>query len=178
MVTLKGENIILRALEPSDLTEWEAIENDEDLWFLSHTLQPFSKQQLKEYIAHSQNDVFITRQLRLVISSYKGSLLGLIDLFDFDPYHRRAGLGIIIAKKEDRGKGFAKEALKLLINYCFNRLLLHQVYCNILQSNKESLHLFEACGFERVGLKKDWNLWEGSYNNEWLLQLINSEDVH
>jgi diamine N-acetyltransferase len=178
VVTLKGKNIILRALEPSDLIELEAIENNEELWFLSHTIQPFSTHQLKEYIDHSQNDIFVTRQLRLVISNFEGSLLGLIDLFDFDPYHKRAGVGIIIAKKEYRGKGFAKEALELLINYCFKRLLLHQVYCNILQSNTKSLHLFEACGFQRVGLKRDWNLWEGSYSNEWLLQLINSEDVH
>jgi len=42
MVTLKGEHIYLRALEPEDLEFVHAIENDENIWHLSNTQTPYS----------------------------------------------------------------------------------------------------------------------------------------
>jgi len=67
--------------------------------------------------------------------------------FDFDPYHRRAGIGVLIADKASRKKGNATMALTCLIEYCFKTLLLHQLYCNILENNHESLDLFKKLGF-------------------------------
>ena len=100
--------------------------------------------------------------------------LFLVDLFDFDPKHLRAGIGIIIKNPLDRNKGIGAEALELLINYAFSVLDLRQVYANILEDNAASIHLFEKLGFERVGVKKDWIRWGGVFKNELLYQKIKS----
>jgi diamine N-acetyltransferase len=174
MKPLKGNTTYLRALEPEDLTFLESVENDESLWEVSGTLKPFPKFVLKEYLLNSQQDIYEAKQLRLVICTIKtDASIGFIDLFDFDPQNKRAGIGIVITSK-NRGKGFAKDALKILIKYSFEKLELHQLYANILEDNTMSLTLFKNQNFEVVGLKKDWNHYKNTFKNEWLLQLLNT----
>ena len=105
--------IHLRALEPSDLDFLFALENDQRLWTVSNTLVPFSKFTLKEYIAHVKDDIFTAKQQRFVISDAQNSALGLIDLYEFDPVHHRAGVGLVIAETL-RGNGLGKKALALI----------------------------------------------------------------
>lgn len=173
MLTLKGEHIYLRALEPEDLDFIHTIENDETIWELSNTITPYSKFLIKEYLEHAHKDIYEAKQLRLLISDFNDSAIGLIDIFDFDIKNRRAGIGILIHNSTNRAKGYGKEALALLSNYCFSHLDLHQLYCNISETNRASIKLFENQGFTRIGLKKDWNFKNGNYTNEYLYQLIN-----
>ena len=56
----------LRALEPSDLDFLYALENDRALWTVSNTLVPFSSYTLKDYIAHSNQDIFTAKHQRFV----------------------------------------------------------------------------------------------------------------
>jgi diamine N-acetyltransferase len=172
---LKGENILLRALEPSDVELLYHWENDSSIWQMSNTLTPFSKHVLEQYVANSHLDLYTTRQLRLVINDYKNNKsVGCIDLFDYEPYHKRAGVGVLISCAEDRKKGYAKEALKLLINYTFSYLNFHQLYCNITIDNEASLRLFVQFGFEIIGKKKQW-IWDGNdWRDEYILQLLRS----
>lgn len=172
MVTLKGEYIVLRALEPEDLDFIHEIENDERIWELSNTQTPYSRYLIKEYLANAHRDIYEVKQLRLLISNYENKAIGLIDLFDFDPKNNRVGIGILIKSSKDRGKGIGSEALSLLLNYCKIHLGVRQVYCNISEDNMASLNLFKKHAFEIVGLKKDWNFINGQYKNEYLLQLL------
>lgn len=174
MRTLKGEHMYLRALEPEDLDFIFSIENDENLWELSSTQTPYSRFLIKQYLDNAHKDIFEVKQLRLVICKTDDDALGLIDLFDFDFKNKRAGVGVLIQSEQNRAKGYGKEALKLLINYSFNQLHLHQLYCNISEENQASISLFESNGFSKIGLKKDWNFNGKTYKNEFLLQLINS----
>ena len=180
MVTLKGNSVFLRAIEPEDLIAIHRIENDERLWFVSETQVPFSLYSIKEYIANSHKDIYEVKQLRLAICDVASSnLIGLIDLFDFDPHNARAGVGILIESQENRGKGYGKEALELVVNYGETHLKLHQLYANILEDNTASIQLFSSVGFEQVGVKKDWRRVSGggdsfreSYKNEILFQYL------
>ena len=172
---MKGEKVELRAIEPGDISllyEWE---NDKSHWYISNTVAPFSRFVLEQYIMNSHLDIYSTKQLRLMIDKISESgnkTVGAIDLFDFDPNNKRAGIGILI-KKSERKKGWASDALGLLTDYCFEVLHLHQVYCNILESNLASIELFKKHKFEIVGLKKEWIQAKDSWENEYLLQRIN-----
>lgn len=174
MITLKGENVYLRALEPEDLEFIHTIENDETIWEISNTQTPYSKFLIKQYLEHAHKDIFEVKQLRLVISSYSDEALGMIDIFDFDFKNGRAGVGILVKEPNDREKGYGSEALKLLIDYSFTHLGLHQLYCNISEGNEASVKLFSKQGFKKIGLKKDWNYINNAYKNEYLFQLINN----
>ena len=101
----------------------------------------------------------------------KNRAIGLIDLFDFDAKHKRAGVGILIDVNY-RKKGFAKEALELLEDYCFNHLDLNQIYANIVVDNLISKKLFEDLGYQKVGVKKDWIKTNKGFISEVLYQKI------
>jgi diamine N-acetyltransferase len=88
-----------------------------------------------------------------------------VDLFDFEPLHRRIGLGILIADKNDRQKGYAAEALQLVLQYCVEFLECHQVYCHVETDNSASIKLFEKLGFQISGRRKDWVRHQGSYKD-------------
>lgn len=174
MVSLKGENIYLRALEPEDLDFVYEIENDTSLWVLSDTQTPYSRFLIKQYLENAQQDIFEAKQLRLAICTLEGIAIGLIDVFDFDIKNRRAGIGILIKDKVNRYKGIGKEALDLLVTYCFKTLHLHQVYANISEMNSASLNLFENNGFKKIGLKRDWSFDGQQFSNEYILQRLNN----
>ena len=122
MITLKGKHIYLRALELEDLEFIHQVENDESIWEISSTITPYSKFLIKQYLENAHKDIFEVKQLRLVICNLKDEAIGLIDLFEFDFTNRRAGVGLLIKDKENRQKGYGKEALKLLISYSKNHL--------------------------------------------------------
>ncbi|WP_419211770.1 GNAT family N-acetyltransferase [Maribacter sp. X9] len=173
MVKLHGDQIYLRALERTDLNFLYELENNPEVWEISGTLSPYSKDVLQLYLDNAHRDVFEVKQLRLVISSNEHKTLGLVDIFDFDPHHKRAGLGIIVLDEKQRNKGIGAQAITLLCDYVFNVLDLRQVFANILEENQASLHLFKKLGFIQIGIKKDWIRTNGSYKNEVLLQKIN-----
>jgi diamine N-acetyltransferase len=168
--------INLRALEPADIELLLVWENNREIWTLSNTLAPFSKHILEKYIESSHLDIYQTRQLRLMIDMEEAGLqprtVGCIDLFDFEPFHLRAGVGILIAENSDRNRGIAFQALQELLKYAFTILQLHQLFCNIGSENKASLKLFEKAGFSIIGLKKEWNKTAGGFRDEYLLQKI------
>jgi diamine N-acetyltransferase len=169
---LEKNAIKLRALEPTDVDLIYNWENDTKIWRVSNTLTPFSKHIIELFIDNSHLDIYQTKQLRLIIEAHNKPI-GAIDMFDFDPFNNRAGVGILISEDANKQKGFATEALNIFIDYAFNTLCLHQIYCNISESNIASLKLFRNANFEIIGLKKDWNKTYNGYENEYILQLIN-----
>ena len=175
MITLKGQNIYLRALEPEDLEFVYAIENDENFWEVSNTQTPYSKFLVRQYLENAHQDIYEARQIRLAICKNNTSeAIGLIDLFDYDALNQRAGIGIIIRNETNRNQGLGNESLDLLVNYAFQKLQLHQLYANIGANNEASLKLFTTFGFQKIGVKKDWNLVNGKFQDELIFQLITS----
>jgi diamine N-acetyltransferase len=171
---MKYKKINLRALEPEDLELLYNWENNDSYWTISNTVSPFSKYTLKRYLENSHKNIYETGQLRLMIDHIPDKVtIGTIDIFDFDPFHKRAGLGILIANETYRKNGYASMALTCLIDYCFKTLQLHQLYCNILVNNPESIDLFKKQGFVQTGIKKDWIKTSDEYLDEYLFQLIN-----
>ena len=133
---MNGSDISLRALEPEDIDVLYLWENDPSVWGVSGTLAPFSRQVLRQFIEKQQLDIWSAGQLRFVIvCNNDGRAVGTIDLFDADPFNMRAGVGILINGLE-RGRGYASQALELLIDYARNILLLNQLYCDIDISNE------------------------------------------
>jgi len=178
---LVGELIHLRALEPTDLNQLYKWENDSTIWSVSGTLVPFSKFVLEEFVTQVHQDIYTNKQLRLMIDlkyfdeadeDETTRSIGCVDLFDFDPKNKRAGIGILIADKADRGRGYATEALHLIMDYGFEVLDLHQIYSNIRVENESSVSLFKRAGFEVTGLKQDWIYEQGKFYDEYTLQLI------
>ena len=171
-MTLQGHICRLRAVEPRDLEVLCRWENDPTLWTVSGTTEPFSRHSIQRFIEEQQAGIYRCGQLRLMIDDTAGETIGTIDLFDFEPQHGRAGIGILIYDPARRGKGYGAEALALLEEYAHTFLNLRQLWCNVLTDNQPSLTLFKKAGYRKVGIKKEWIRTPEGYKDEVLLQKL------
>jgi diamine N-acetyltransferase len=171
---LSNDRIYLRAAEPEDLDIFYRMENDPALWEISNFTVPYSRYALTQYIENSINDIFVDKQLRLmVVRRNDHAVLGTIDLTDFVPLHSRAAVGIVFLE-EYRGKGYAKDALSLLCDYAFGFLRMKQLYAHIPVDNKASRSLFTQSGFLDCGIMKAWLHVGKAYKDVVMVQLIRS----
>jgi len=172
MNKIENEIIYLRALEPEDLDFLFEVENDVKNWEVSTTQKPFSRNDLKDYLLNSNKDIYEVKQLRLVIERKSDNQsVGLIDLFDFDPFNKRAGLGILI-KEEFQNMGFATSAIKLFNDYAFRYLDLNQIYAHVPANNKASDALFTNLGFVISGNLKNWLKTERGFTDVMIFQFF------
>lgn len=167
---LVGETIRLRAPELEDLPVMYQMENMSELWNVGNVTVPYSRYTLKKYIEQCHNDIFIDRELRLMMElCNSGVVVGTIDLIDYSPLHRRAEVGVAILKPYRR-QGIATQAVKLVCEYARRVLCIHQLYAYVAADNQASLELFRCCGFSHEVLLRDWLCEEAIFKNVYLLQ--------
>tara|TARA_B110001452_G_C15203777_1_gene417638 strand:+ start:121 stop:588 length:468 start_codon:yes stop_codon:yes gene_type:complete len=145
---LEFSNTSLRLLENTDLDFLFEIENNPKNKKFNKFIFTSSRQLLKDYIKNAQADISVYNQIRFVVEN-KNIQIGLIDLFEYDPEKKNAGVGIII-NSEFRNKNFGSNALKIIIDYSFQKLDLIFLFANIKSENKHSIKLFEKFGFIEI----------------------------
>ncbi len=168
---LRGERVVLRAVEPSDIDFMYGVENDLENWGVSGTTLPFSQYILERFVESQSDDIHATRQLRLMIVTHDGERVGTMDLFEYDPFNHRAGVGIFIVEPK-RNMGYAADALRVVALYAKRVLQLHQLWCGVGAENAASLALFKRAGYAEVGRKREWIWRDGGYIDEVMLQKI------
>ncbi|MGI6242924.1 MAG: GNAT family N-acetyltransferase [Prevotella sp.] len=157
----KTPQITLRAIEPEDLDSLYLIENDQDLWDVGITNVPYSRFALHEYLVNASGDIYVDRQVRLVICDEEGQTVGLVDLTNFNPRHNRAEVGIVI-QKAYRDQGYGAAAIRQLIVYARRILHLRQMYALVSVKNEKCVKIFEEVGFQRNAELVDW-LYDGEH---------------
>lgn len=159
--------VSLRAIEPEDLDLLYKIENDASIWHVGTTNVPYSRYALHDYVSRNCNDIYTDRQVRLMIENADGATVGIIDIFDFNPQHLRAEIGIVI-ENSFRHRGYAREAVKAAINYSRNVIHLHQLYAIVDVANTDAVNLFTALNFKHTSTFSQW-LYDGHKFHDALL---------
>lgn len=172
MDLLQKDGYRLRAPEPEDLDCMMQFENAPSLWEVSNATGPYSRFYLKQYIESNKNDLYADNQLRLMIESPEKEVVGIIDIFNFEPFHNRAEVGIVIAD-HSRRLGIGLLALELLTKHCFDYLGIHQLYAFIDVTNEACRRLFQKGGFEECALLKDWMRTGKTYRDVVMVQRLN-----
>ncbi len=165
---LTSGNITLRALEPEDRHLLYVWENDPALWQVTERWTPVSLFEIEQFILNNQ-DINTQRQIRLMVElrdeNKVQTTIGTIDIYEVDFVHSRAGIGVFIVS-EHRRQGYAKTAIQLTENYCFETLRLHQLYGLIQSDNHGSLRLFEELGYRTTGRRTDWYKTADGYTDQ------------
>ena len=94
----------------------------------------------------------------VVILKETNKLIGAISLFHLDWYDFKAGEVGYTIRKEYRGKGYAPEAVGLLIDYCFKKMKLRKIYADTEPNNIGSQRVLEKLGFKLEGRPREKNL--------------------
>ena len=149
---IQGEKIFLRNMEEKDLekkVEW--INNPE----INETLMydvPLYLDKTKEWYKKTLTDK--TRHDFAIIEDETGEFIGLTGLRRIDERHKRGQFYITIGEKSKWGKGYAKEAVLLVLRFAFNEVGLEKVYLFTLDNNTRARSLYEKLGFEQEALMK------------------------
>ena len=173
MELLQRNGYKLRAPEPEDLGCMMRFENTPSLWEVSNATGPYSRFHLKQYIQTNKNDIYTDGQLRLMLETPDKQVAGIIDLCNFEPFHNRAEVGIVI-DESFRHQGLGSLALEMLIEHCFQFLGIRQLYAYIDATNEASIRLFKKCGFEEGGYLKGWMRTGQHFRDVVVVQCINS----
>jgi RimJ/RimL family protein N-acetyltransferase len=89
-----------------------------------------------------------------------GEIVGTISLYGIDAAQRRASVGYALAERY-WGRGIMTEALARLVAIAKNQLNLNRLQATILPENSSSRRVLEKAGFEREGLLRQYEFWEG-----------------
>ena len=147
-VRIEGEKIILRSVDSSDIDTILLWENSSSEPLYGVYEEQFSREDVVQFIENQQRySLAENEQLRLMICSHEGERLGCVDLTEFDG--KKASVSILIFDLDNRRKGFAENALRLVVDYA-KLLGMHSLYASIFPENLPSISLFEKVGFEPV----------------------------
>ena len=136
-----------------DAEKWTTWDNDLEITIPlgdeAYTPYGLAKMQsiLKDVIQH-QNHVFD------IVELATDALLGRCMLFDIDQINRRATVGIVIGEKAYWGQGFGQEAIRLLLDYGFNLLNLHNIMIGTFAYNKRAIRCYQKLGFQEIGRRR------------------------
>lgn len=157
-----GELVKLRRLEIEDaaaiLEQWNNFE------LRQYFPNPFPKthKEIQEFIS-SRNEGFAGRYIFTFGIEDKeiGTLVGFIDISNINWI---SGTGMIdnlaIFDKNNRRKGYGKDAMLVLLDFAFNILGLHNIYLFVYKFNQYAIRFYEKFGFQMVGFIR-----EGAYIN-------------
>lgn len=170
---MQGKQIYLRKVIPDDVNEaycrW--MNDHATNRFLESRFYPHSIETLREYIVNKQSDNL--NAFFAIVLNDGGRHIGNIKLGPVDSHHRLADIGILIGEKDCWGKGYALEAINLIVDYAFYTLNLHKVTAGCYAPNKGAIRAFEKAGFVHEGVRKSHCLFEGEYVDDILLGLVN-----
>jgi len=154
-MTMVGEKIVLKAVEPEDLGLMYIIENDSSLWKYGHCNVPYSLYSLRRFIEENRSDVFADGQVRFAIHLKEGGVVGFVDLQNFSAVHMRAEVGIVIME-DAQGCGYATDALGVLATYAREILHMHHLYAVVSTDNGKACKLFHRSGYTCAATLPQW----------------------
>ncbi|MFM7814875.1 MAG: GNAT family N-acetyltransferase [Flavobacteriales bacterium] len=125
-------------------------ENDPSLWEVTDQPGPFTRNQILQFILRSQDLDDDLQQRWMIIHAVHGPV-GCIDLFEYDEELREVGIGITIALREHRRKGYAQSALVQMMDCLHKEFRLRKIHCLIHPTNTGSMQLFHNLGFQNAG---------------------------
>ena len=159
------------------LNEWE---NDPELiYYNDDQPEPYQPQPIAETHKYIQRHLEVgpqTSSLHFAIHTREEDLLIGYGMIAFiDRYNRSCRLGITIGAKGLWGQGYAKEALRAVIAYCFQTLNMNRVGAEIYSFNLRSVALFEHLGFTREGIVRQCVYKKGAFEDEYIYGLLREE---
>ncbi len=162
---LHGQNIYLRPLEASDLTEsYQNWFNDADVCtYNSHHRFPYYKQNMEDYF-----ESVIKHKDHLILGIFDTTTdmhIGNVSLQEIDKTSQNAEFAIIIGNKDFCGNGIGAEAGALIIGHGFDQLNMHRIYCGTSEENTPMQHLAKKLGFSQEGVSREELFKNGSYKD-------------
>ena len=169
---LVGERLYLSPINLEDIDKYTEWINDLEVAInLGNAAAVFNqekeKEMLEKLIEEGQHFAIIDKSL--------DELIGGCGLFDLDKIHKTAEFGVFIGNKDYWNKGYGTEAIKLLIDYGFNILNLHNISLSVYSFNKRAIRCYQKLGFNIIGNRREARELGGQKYDEIYMDILASE---
>ena len=170
---LEGKHVTLRLFAEGDIDEYLALESRyaETGEFASHMLRsgPGFKKQFAETGFWEEN------MGRMIVADKEGKLLGTIMFFRDPAYQLGYEIGYAIFRREDRGKGYMTEALRIVCAHLFENRPVPRLQVTTAADNAPARRIAEKCGFQFEGVMRKMGFLHGQFVDCVLYSLLREE---
>jgi RimJ/RimL family protein N-acetyltransferase len=171
--SLVGRRILLRPFSRDYLPYIQKWSNDAELRRLIGEVGPMSRADTEKWCRELLAD---KDRVWFAIVLKKGDRVigeaGLLRMFK--PW-RSTDMTIIIGERDAWGKGYGREAGRLLLDYAFEHLGLHRVSIGVVGSNKNALRFWKNLGFKKEGTIRKNDFIRGEWRDRHLFSILREE---
>jgi len=170
---LLGEKIYLSPMSLEDAEDFTKWINDRSVSDNTHsTAKTYNVETEREWIKNILDNKEPTFS---IVLKENDKLIGNCGLMNVKNIDGTAEIGIMIGEEENRDKGYGSEAIKLLLDFGFNVLKLHNIDLKVFDFNKRAIACYKKIGFKEYGIKHESYYLNGKYHNEILLEMLESD---
>jgi RimJ/RimL family protein N-acetyltransferase len=152
-INITGERVMLGPLR-RDLTPlYERWINDLQTMRTYDMLRPLTTEQVEQWYERESRNL---ETIRFTIYERASSTpIGKMALYDINHHQQRATFSILIGAEAGRGKGYGTEATRLMLDYAFTILGVHNVFLEAVEFNVAGIRAYENAGFKECGRRRE-----------------------
>lgn len=109
-----------------------------------------------------------------IVLKQNGRMIGTCGFTSFDCAHDAAEIGYVL-NPDYRGQGIAPEAVRAVLAFGFERLMLHRIEARFIEGNDASLRVMEKVGMHFEGYRRESMLVKGSYRTIGYASILRDE---
>jgi len=169
---LENEKVYLNPIKTDDVETMIKFMNNESIRVLARSRRDsMNETNTKSMIEDMQKN----EEVFIIFNKLNNEKIGYALIMDRDEYNREAMLGLSIEDKENRGKGFGKETIKLLLKHGFINLNLESMYLGVYSHNEYAIKVYEKVGFKYVGRRRNAKIIGNRKYDEIIMDMISDE---
>jgi RimJ/RimL family protein N-acetyltransferase len=140
--------------------------------YLLHRYPPTAKQE-EEWLEATARDQH--KVLWAIVLKDPGRLIGNTAIESIDWRNRRGESGTLIGERDEWGKGYATEAMRLRTRYAFCELGLEKITTHVILPNDASRRALERVGYRQCGLRRRHQLVDGAWHDMWMGEILKED---
>ncbi|USG68309.1 GNAT family N-acetyltransferase [Brevibacillus ruminantium] len=176
-----GEKIFIRPFTPRDVEARLQLQLENRHFFEMYSMARNSdyytvegqRKLIEEYDEKCKKDLEYNFG---IFTTADKKLIGTISLFQVVRGSLQSAFIGYFIDKENNGKGYATEAIKLIVEFAFTNLHLHRIEAGVMPHNIGSIRVLEKSGFHKEGIAMKNVKINGKWEDHQVLAIINPND--
>jgi ribosomal-protein-alanine N-acetyltransferase len=170
---LDGERVRLEPPQPEYLAAYQRWFADMEVTRYMLYRFPFTLRAEEEWLEQTGKDP--NQVLWAITLKHNGRVIGNTAIERIDWRNRRGESGTVIGEKDEWGKGYAGEAMRLRTRYAFRELGLESVTTLVVLPNDASRRGLEKAGYRQCGMRRRYYFIDGRWHDAWLGEIMRDE---
>lgn len=171
LMSIVGDKIYLNPTLESDIPTLAAFMNDDHVkMFGRNNGKILYEKAMKEHLEKKENDESYT-----IWRKDTQTIIGDVGISFIDMYNRSGMIGIMIGGEENRGKGFGKEAMLIILKHGFIDINLESINLGTWEYNKPAISLYKKLGFKEIGRMRKARIVGNRYFDEVMMDMTSEE---